>query len=569
MSDEAANLEPANESEWLRSARALLAHHFGVIDSAAVKWASPDGPPAMRLNVTLRVRGAVRGSMSGSGATFLEQLHNAVINSAADSRFAGPIVSSDLDSLSIEIWIQTGAIDIPVGQREDASVFTLGLDGVEIEQGQAFAYYKPSVALTSNFISMRDLFSALCRKARLPEEAWRDSSCRLRKTSWVHLSEDGCGGTVRLHGLRCWHDEELRQDIILGWIKGGAEYLANNQMADGQYCYIYNPLNGKSSVDDINTVRAAGCIYAMTAAASATSSAEYRARWADSAERAVGALLHRSIEDGEGGLFIKENGEANKYWGKLGSAALLAVALSYPVLKDKYNDTRLMLLRTLLNAQQPNGSFRCTLGDGRESDRHINFYPGQALLALAIEAQSGDMKCRESCYRAFSHYRQHFRDRPRTAFVLWQVDAWRRVATLLDHSTPTLPYADFVFEQIDWVLPFQVGPGGPRHERGGFAAGGPPQVSSCVYTEAVLLAAQLAYKVGDEKRWQRYRTAGLEGLRFCSRLIIGNEQRPFLFDPKRAVGGVTQSISSFEVRCDYVQHLISLSLAAQDILATA
>jgi hypothetical protein len=146
--------------------------------------------------------------------------------------------------------------------------------------------------------------------------------------------------------------------------------------------------------------------------------------------------------------------------------------------------------------------------------------------------------------------------------VGWHADAWSRAA-LLDSNQE---YAEFVFEQIDWLLQFQLQSQDRPFTSGGFSWNGkPPGYSSIVYTEALARGTALAHKCGD-KRWLKYGDAFRAGMAFCSRLRLTSEQSIFFPDPERAIGGMATSLSDFEVRSDVVQHAITLGLAALDIM---
>jgi hypothetical protein len=121
-----------------------------------------------------------------------------------------------------------------------------------------------------------------------------------------------------------------------------------------------------------------------------------------------------------------------------------------------------------------------------------------------------------------------------------------------------------VFEQVDWLLGFQITECG--RGIGGFARNGKqPGYSSLVYTEAVLRAAQLALRRGEYDRFVRYRSASIAGLQFCSELRLVREQEVFFPFSKRCIGGITTSLTNFVVRSDMVQHAITMIGAALEV----
>jgi hypothetical protein len=555
--------------DWVALAWAELLHLFGVVANELSKPASANCAPYPRVNVTLRSRGRIRGSMAGRGGTLLEQIRNAVKRAALDERFGDRLVAGELHDLTIELWLQTAASPIPSECRKDPEIIIPGVDGLEVEFGSTCAYYKPSVWLTSGVGSAAELFEKLCLKAGLDPNAWLDPRCALRKTSWTHFLGPRYSPAVELVALRCVVPSEPSERIMRRWAHDGARFLTHNQDACGWYLYTYFPLDGRCETKNrqqfhgnakaTNLVRAAGCTYAMAWMASIETCPTRRDRWRGSARRAADALLARAVRFGDG-LIIVEDDPSGRKWGKLGSVALLAVALSFPSLNEEFAEAYRGLMTTVIGSQGSNGMFQCRFGSAENEPAEVEFYPGEALLALALAGERGDTSALAICHRAFSAYCQHFREIPRSSFVLWQVDVWSRLAIIENDQK----IADFVFEMVDWLLQFQVVERPPGIYHGGFATHGAPGASTCTYTEAVIRGAKVARILGDRDRWFRYRKAMMAATSFCARLVICKEQRPFLADPARAFGGVTRSLKSFDVRCDHVQHLITLALTSLD-----
>jgi hypothetical protein len=493
--------------------------------------------------------------MSGYGETFREQLLDSVYRSSRDTRFSGSIVKADIKNVSIEVWLQLTAKIIPLEDRENPDVIRLGQDGVDIEQGASSAYYKPSVAITSHFNTPQEMFAALCKKANLPSDAWMQADCQLRRSSWLHLCETPSGKVIEMNALRVNRTLAITAETMVEWAERCISYFKENQHSDGSFCYQYRPFLNSAKRGSTNPVRASGCAYAIAEAAS-SSHLDPDPDTKACAKRAVDAILRRSIQLGAEGSYIADS-HAEPASGKLGTTALLLLALLTPEFRLSHKQEIDSLLKGIKSAQLSTGLFECVFGQGDNADSQIDFFPGQALLAFAQRAEQGDESCRDHYRRAFAPHRDHFRTSPATAFVGWQADVWSRAA-LLDSNAE---YADFVFEQIDWLLQFQLHSKNDQLISGGFSRNGkPPQYSSIVYTEAIARGADLAYRLGDS-RWTRYRDAFQAGIQFCSRLRLSEEQSIFFPHPSRAIGGMATSLSDFEVRSDVVQHSITLALA--------
>lgn len=534
-------------------ARQHLYWLFGECTAVAVDICPEPAVP--RVNVTLRYKGEVRGSMSGQGDTIRDQLLDAVYRSSRDTRFSGSLVKADLQQVSLEVWLQISSEFIPLDARDNHDAIRLGQDGIEVHQGSSKAYYKPSVALTSHFDTPQDMFCALCKKANLPDDAWKYSDCEVRRTSWVHYCETPELKAVELYALRVKEPRSITKGSMVEWANQSVSYFNNNQYSDGSYCYLYRPFLNVAKKKPTNPVRASGCAYAMALAASSPD-LNADAETKEGAARAMKTILRRSIRLESGGSYIADRSDGTA-GGKLGTTALFVLALLTPGFRIKYARELEELLTAIKNSQLSSGLFECSFGASEGSSSQINFFPGQALLALVMRAAQGDELCRVHFERAFDPYREHFRKSPTTAFVGWHVDVWSRAA-LLDSNAD---YAEFAFEQIDWLLQFQIHGDKQELVSGGFSWNGkPPNYSSIVYTEAIARAADLAFKLGD-RRWPHYKAAFQEGIGFCSRLRLTEEQSIFFPHPRRTIGGMATSLSNFDVRSDVVQHSLTLALA--------
>ena len=144
---------------------------------------------------------------------------------------------------------------------------------------------------------------------------------------------------------------------------------------------------------------------------------------------------------------------------------------------------------------------------------------------------------------------------PRTAFVPWQLDAWRLHADWsIGLQRPVVPDArecgEFVFEMADWLLQLQVGRSASHPDLiGGFALPRRmPSCSSATYTEAMIRAFGVAEQLGDRPRANRYREASLLGSDFIRRLQIMPDTAVLFRDPVRTVGATTASLSDMTIR---------------------
>jgi AMMECR1 domain-containing protein len=539
--------------------RSVMDGHFGgeavlLEHLASVDQRIQEGP-VERLNITLRCDGRIRGSMSAKGASLSEQVANAVYKALVDVRFGGPITASEARRTTIEVWLQTSSHPIDLDQRALGDCITLGHEGVEIRLDGKQAYFKPSVAITKSFSSPQRMFGSVCRKAGLPRDAWRDPNAVLLKTHWNCYIEDREQQTyTELRGLRR-AAEVVSPPLLAEWIAASCAYLRNNQTAEGDIAYLYNPVNNAVDPEPINLVRAGGCLYSLSSAIDSGRLTDRRV--AEQAAVALARFLLRKTIMWRDDFRVIGSARSSSA-PKLGATALAAAALSLPYLKAQFPKESQVLITSVSAAQMATGKFITSFSvDDAENVRQANFFSGQALLALALNSQQSAFKTQYE--RAFPIYREHFRQGRTTAFTGWHVDLWSRLA-IRDRRRD---FADFAFEQTDWLLEKQVNSAAQPYWLGGFSKRGkPPAFSSIVFLEAVIRALILADHFGEAERAAKYRAAALLGLAFCAQLRLEVVPSAFFPDPVRTVGGVGLGLADLTVRCDVVQHHITLCLAA-------
>ena len=95
--------------------------------------------------------------------------HVAVSAARSDSRFP-PIVPGELAELRIEISVLREPVRVP---GPDLCRLVIGRDGLVVRRGRAQAVLLPQVA-TEQGLSPEAFLSAVCRKAGLAPDSWRE-----------------------------------------------------------------------------------------------------------------------------------------------------------------------------------------------------------------------------------------------------------------------------------------------------------------------------------------------------------------------------------------------------------
>jgi hypothetical protein len=246
----------------------------------------------------------------------------------------------------------------------------------------------------------------------------------------------------------------------------------------------------------------------------------------------------------------------------VGATALLAAALGGRILRKDFSLEYHQLYSSIVSAQKPDGRFLTHFGETQENEHLANFYPGEALLVLALEAERKNREALEMCERAFEPYALQFRKAPTSAFIVWHINVWSRIALL----TGKYKYAAFAFEQADWLMQLQIKAHHDSRWVGGFSqSGAAPQIYSVAFTEAVVRALTLAIRTGDTERSRKYADCIRSGLGFCRQVRIEETQATLLANPLRCKGGIAFSLTDRRIRCDSVQHFVTLCLAVQQV----
>jgi len=122
--------------------------------------------------VTLKRNGRLRGcigTITGERPLFESVLENSYFAAFRDPRF-GPLTRGELEGLSVEISVLTE----PRAVRSVDEI-VLGRDGIIVELGNRRALFLPQVATEQNW-TREEFLTQACRKAGLPDDAWRSGA---------------------------------------------------------------------------------------------------------------------------------------------------------------------------------------------------------------------------------------------------------------------------------------------------------------------------------------------------------------------------------------------------------
>ena len=125
--------------------------------------------------VTLHELGELRGciGLMRYEVPLWANVREAAAAAALDDPRFRPVDPSELGALSVEVSVLEPPVDLP-----DPAGFVAGRHGIIVERGRRHALLLPQVAGEMGWDSA-GMLDAVCRKAGLPGDAWRDASTRL------------------------------------------------------------------------------------------------------------------------------------------------------------------------------------------------------------------------------------------------------------------------------------------------------------------------------------------------------------------------------------------------------
>ncbi|MFH1375089.1 MAG: hypothetical protein ABIH35_00245 [Patescibacteria group bacterium] len=326
-------------------------------------------------------------------------------------------------------------------------------------------------------------------------------------------------------------------------------FLANERL--GQTLpYLYYPERKEYSNDD-NIVRQLLATQGIFVLARELSSPELE----QLAFRQLAAtLLEYYREESETGFgFFEGNGTV-----KLGGAALGIITILESPQPEIYG-VKLSKLADFIRAmQQLDGSFQ-TFYRPPDFERNERFYSGEALLAAARLARyTGDSSWLDYVEHGLTYYEPLLKTRFMPQFAPWHTMAYSEMF----EQTGEQKYADFVFYlndrlidemlQTDVADPAQLGRFyNSKHD----SEWGPPHSSStAVYTEGITYAYDLAMRLGNRERAERYRNAIRLGTRSLLQLQYTERDSQDFEYPERIKGAIRRATDRKEIRIDQTGH---------------
>jgi hypothetical protein len=337
-------------------------------------------------------------------------------------------------------------------------------------------------------------------------------------------------------------------ETIIEYLVTSGDYLLDKIEDDGRWVYQYDP-----ATDDIpnkyNILRHAGTTYSLALIFKYTQDLRYY----------NGTIITLNYLMNER-LIFEDQGDYEiayieyKSLAKLGGVALTLLGLTEVIRMDPrvdYDRELDAMGNFLLMMQYPSGKFQCFYKT--KEDEHNDYYPGEALLALAkIYDLTGEKKYLDALELGFGFYNDYYKAARYTAYTPWATEAMVYGYEWLKNDS----YQDMCYNMANSCLSGQYEPGDSVNPLyiGGW--GSDPAANAASRIEGVVDSYLLAKRTGDTARIQKY----YDGSVYCGYFLINlqfNETDVEDFPaPERALGGTPLSHSDPHIRIDYVQHAV-------------
>jgi len=544
-----ANLSPQDEQIFAQRAYAALDTYFATSTKNAEPIRLPLSHGYEKLFVTILHNGTLRCCKSGTAKkTDINRIGNDIDSATkrciGDKRFGGPLLAHEVGNAEIVFNFFRNRRPVSTNLRQLANEVSLGMHALELKYDKKSAYFKESVPITKNY-DLEKTLERLCRKIDLPTSCYTMSGAQLYAYDTKTFKTDRTGNTTELYRYNVpLEPKDITQAELQRRLALAEQWFTHNAGSGGMLEYVYYP--SQNSYDSgMNHVRQIATLWSMT---------QLPERSQELEEMIANTFTYyqRFIECNADRCTIHIDEQ-----GKLAYNAFMILALLHAPETQANAALRDKLAAGILHQQRTDGSYSTYFG--KDSDSGINFYPGEAMLALMqLYEKTGNEKYVQSVRSAFSYYRDYWRENRSTAFVPWHIQA----NLLLYKATRDQQVADFVFEMADWLIRgYQITESAYKDYVGGVPKNN-PGCSTSTHMEGINDAYALAKMVGDEPRQNAYRESIRNGTRFILLSQYTPENTFYLSNRKRAIGGFRASLINNQQRNDYTQHAVSAIMKA-------
>ena len=180
------SLTEAERGTLLETARRSIAARFEGTRLPVAAATPALGTPCGAF-VTLKIDGRLRGCIGhiSAAAPLLETVRDVALSSAFDDPRFPPLALDEFARVTIEISVLS-----PFRRTRDPAEIRVGTHGILVRRGGRSGLLLPQVATEQGW-GREEFLVHTCRKAGLPDEAWRDPDTSIEIFSAIVFGEEG------------------------------------------------------------------------------------------------------------------------------------------------------------------------------------------------------------------------------------------------------------------------------------------------------------------------------------------------------------------------------------------
>lgn len=493
------------------------------------------------IYVSIYFQGKLRGCVGSAVRNLDEDVKKLALLALGDDRFTVESAPQEPGRVAVSVSFLYNPLTLgPYTPEEVTRPVRHAQQALMVYQGKRMGVLLPFVAVTHN-LNPAEFVAELIDKAGItrPPYNW----CRFECATWLADAE---GAKKLEYGFPLAPESGSLKEMMSRLARLHADYLVRQQEDGGSLYLQYAPFQN-SLYRGISTPRLAHAAWVMARAHKLMDEPALK----DVSGKIIDRLLGL-VREGEDGCWLEEDNNEST----VAEVSFLLLALSQLPESDDRRALAGKLAETLWSSINSHGRITTHKSPATGSDMFQDYFPGQVLLALGVAHQSGLTRLDEKKLRkAFYYYRHRFRHKRDFGQISWLMQAfgewWRETGEPL--------FADFVFEIGDWVLEYQ------QEKTGAFINGhqsDTPGYTTALYLEGIGAAIRVAAALGDDARHKLHIDSFTRGLRFIDRLVIQRRDSSILPNIEFAIGGLRQSLTSSQIRVDFVQHSLSAILEA-------
>ncbi len=518
----------------------VIAYLFGAEETTPALAGDLISKELDSIYISVYFHGQLRGCVGSVVRNLDEDVRKLALAALSDDRFVVESSPKESGRVAVSVSFLYNPLTLgPYSPDEVMRPVRHGQQALMVYQGKRVGLLLPFVAVTHN-LNPAEFVAELIDKAGItrPPYNW----CRFDCATWLADAE---GAKKLEYGFPPAPESSSLEEMTRRLAQLHADYLARQQEEDGSLYLQYEPFQNRL-YRGISAPRLAHAAWVMARAHAILGEPALK----DASSRIIDRLL-QSVQEGEHGCWI----ESGKDEPTVAEVSFLLLALCQLPESDGRRRLAGKLSETLWSSINAHGRISTHRPPAADSDPFQDYFPGQVLLALGVARQAGIGRFDEGkLYRAFSYYRHRFRHKRDFGQVSWLMQAfgewWR--------ATGEPAFAEFVFEIADWVMQYQ------QEKTGAFINGhqsDTPGYTTALYLEGIGAAMRIQV---DEARHKLYVDSFTRGLRFLDRLVIERRDASILPNIEFALGGLRQSLTSSQIRIDFVQHSLSAILEASE-----